>query len=310
MEKPIHINKIITTTTTKGNWFSSFLFFFFLLGICIFIYAFMKKYYIKEKNNDIKKNNNNKENMKILHLVLFSHDQGGPYDSMHQILSKYYKEFPHVKTIFYCFSPDISSMYELKDDILYIQGNETYVPGILDKTILALDYFKDEIQNNHDFVVRSNISTIVNFNILIPLLEVNPSLEYGGGYINTLAWMDEKGGVKDETWYGTRFGSGTSILLSKWVAQDVINRKDLIRRDIIDDLAIGIFIREHRKDIHPEGLPGNVFIFVPNTEGDKTALETMVEKGNYAFFRNHNGNREIDLEQMKILIDVLQKKHK
>jgi len=243
--------------------------------------------------------------MKILHLVLYSNDNGGPYDSMQKLLSNYYKEFPDVKTIFYCFSPDILSAYELKDDVLYIHGNETYTPGILDKTILALEYFKNEIQNTHDFVVRSNISTIVNFNILIPILEVNPSLQYSSGMIKTLAWMDEKGGVKDETWYGTKFGSGTSIILSKWVAQDLINKKDLIRRELIDDLAIGVFIREHRKDIYPEWLPHDALLHVPHVKGDKTQLETILEKGNYAFFRNHNGNREIDLEQMQVIISLI-----
>jgi hypothetical protein len=243
--------------------------------------------------------------MKILHLVLFSNDNGGPYDSMQKLLSNYYKEFPHVKTIFYCFSPHLLSSYELKDDVLYIHGNETYTPGILDKTILALDYFKHEIQNTHDFVVRSNISTIVNFNVLIPLLDTNPSLQYSSGKIYILAWMDEKGGVKDETWYGTIFASGTSIILSKWVAQDLINRKDLIRRELIDDLAIGVFIREHRKDINPEWLPHDAFVYVPDVKGDKTELEAIVEKGNCAFFRNHNGNREIDLEQMQVIISLI-----
>jgi hypothetical protein len=250
--------------------------------------------------------------MNILHLVLFSHDHGGPYDSMYTILSDYYKQFsPHVKTVFYCFSKDISSApdietpYEWKDDILLIHGKETYVPGILDKTILALEYFKEDIQNKYDFVVRSNISTIVNFNVLVPLLEVNPSFEYGGGILNNLQWLDKKGGVTDETWFNTKFGSGTSIILSKWVAYDLIQRKHLIRREFVDDLAIGIFIREHRTDIVPERLPQSAFVYVPNVEGDEKALETIVKKGNYAFFRNHNGDRSIDLKQMRVIVNLL-----
>lgn len=256
----------------------------------------------------LKKANKNQSNMNILHLVLFSHDYGGPYDSMYNILSDYYKQFsPHVKTVFYCFSKDISSPYDLRNNMLYIYGEETYVPGILDKTILALEYFKEDIQNKYDFVVRSNISTIVNFNVLVPLLEVNPSFEYGGGFLNNLQWLHEKSGVKDDTWFNTKYSSGTSIILSKWVAYDMIQRKHLIRREFVDDLAIGIFIREHRTDIVPESLPQGAFVFVPNVEGDEKALETIVKKGNYAFFRNHNGDREIDLKQMRATIDYLQK---
>jgi hypothetical protein len=263
--------------------------------ILYILYDIIKKrgFNKKDKNKDIR----------TLHLVLFSHDNNGPYESMYSMLSNYYKQFlPKVKTIFYCFSPDISSPYELKDDILKIQGKETYVPGILDKTIHALEYFKTDIEKEYDFVVRSNISTIVNFHVLLPLMAVNPSLEYGGGILNTLGWLDEKGGVKDETWFGTQYASGTSIILSKWVAIDLMQRKHLIRREFVDDLAIGVFIREHRPDIVPQSLPQEAYIFVPNVKGDKKALETMVERGQYAFYRNHNGDREIDKEQMQTIL--------
>ena len=57
------------------------------------------------------------------------------------LLKTYYSQCSTVTTYFYTFSPNINSDFEIREDILYIRGTETFIPGILDKTIKALQYF-------------------------------------------------------------------------------------------------------------------------------------------------------------------------
>ena len=70
------------------------------------------------------------------------------------ITRKYYSKFSNVKTIYYKFNEDLINEYDLKDDILIIQGKESFIPGILDKTIKAFQYIVDNY--TFDYVIRSN----------------------------------------------------------------------------------------------------------------------------------------------------------
>jgi len=242
---------------------------------------------------------------KILHLVLFSHDNNNIYNSMYNILSTYYNKFSNITTIFYLFSKNIQQPYELINNVLYIKGDESYVPGILDKTLLALSFFENEINNQFDYVIRSNISTIVNFDVLINLLAIS-NIEYGAGFLNNLNWQDPNSGVINTKYYGTIYGSGTSIILSKKYALLLVTNKDKLNKELIDDLAIGLFFRENITGFLPKSLPENSFCFVPDFQIDCEKLKKLVNKKDIAFYRNRNKNRSIDVEQMKLLIQYLQ----
>ena len=248
-----------------------------------------------------------REPYRLLHLVLYS--ETDQYKAMYKMLSRYYREtFPDIKTVFYTFSPHLESPYSLSGDVLYIRGKDTYIPGILDKTWLAMKYFQESLrQNQYNYIVRSNISTIVNFKTLIPLLETTDFIDYGGGMLNELEWIDPHGGVTDDRWFGTVYGSGTALFLSKNLALDLLNHPNLLRRDLVDDLAIGVFFREYRPSIVPKATDIEKFCFVPYFENRETRegeLRHLAEQS-FAFYRNHNGDRNIDVEQMHILLSYL-----
>ena len=95
--------------------------------------------------------------------------------------------------------------------ILYIlMVKNHYVPGILKKTLLAFKYLNNI---DYDYLIRSNISTIIDFNRLISYLDKNPIDYYGAGKLVNLQWTG--GGMLDSTWRGTLFASGTSIIFTK-----------------------------------------------------------------------------------------------
>jgi len=110
--------------------------------------------------------------MKILHLVLYS-DNTDYYKKMYKLTSEYYKIFSdRIDTYYYKFDNSITEEFLLVDNILNIKGSESYIPGILNKTIKAFKYFAPKI-DEYDYILRSNISSVINFTKLFEFLETN-----------------------------------------------------------------------------------------------------------------------------------------
>jgi hypothetical protein len=246
----------------------------------------------------------NGEPIPILNLVLYSSDGGGPYDRMQKMTSEYYKKFPFVTTYYYCFKSDLDKDFDLKGDILYVKGDESFIPGILKKTIDALEYFKDEIPK-YKYVVRNNISTIIRFDLLEKDLRKNAV-----GYGCALCWNMEYNKRKQDLPENTIiFSSGTSIIFSPDVLLNIINNKDKIDMGKIDDASIGEFVQNEMPEVEMQPVLKNTtnygFHFVPNLNEDKEKIKGLIKDNKIIFFRNHNGNRELDANQMRIIIEVL-----
>jgi len=250
--------------------------------------------------------------MQFLLLVLFSQDEH--YDSMYELMSSYYNKFKNVKTIYYTYSNTIEDDFVLKNNILYIQGTESYIPGILDKTIKAFKYFEYEMKSknvNYDYIIRSNISTIIRFDKLESALLSCP-VEYGGGLMYKLGWLSEHEGIIDERFMGTYFCSGTCILFSKPTFLKMMLNIHHIRMDIIDDVSIGILFNENaglllkNPSIKSLNLTGEEFLHVPNMMDNIDELNTfLINNKNAIFYRNKNDDRFTDVTQMKYIISFL-----
>ena len=230
-------------------------------------------------------------NINIINLVLYSKDT--EYDKMYELTKKYYKRFSNVKTIYYHFNENLNNDYELKDDILNIKGKETYIPGILDKTIKAFEYIDKNY--NYDYLIRTNISTIVNFDLLTQYLQDN-TIKYGGGFKIMI--------TKDHPYLdliNLIYSSGTSIIFSKGTLTHFLNKKQFIRTDAIDDVSIGLLMRDHLPDIEQHYITDNRFIFIPDLNGDRTKLIDLIKNKSYIFYRNRQPDRKTDIKQMNII---------
>jgi hypothetical protein len=244
--------------------------------------------------------------LSFLNLVLYSSDNSGPYDKMYEETNKYYKTFPNVKTVYYTFSNDISDNYlDTITNILYIKGTENYIPGILDKTIKAFEYFKED---NYDYIIRSNISTLINFYLLNDELMKHP-VEYSTGFLFTIHQLDPGNGITKqsfESMKGLKYPSGTSIILSKNTMKQLLNNKNLLETDKIDDVAIGLFFSKHYPNIKLENIFDDRYLFVPDMEGNYEKIKELIMNKNYIFYRNRNNNRDIDPIQLKQIIHLIQ----
>ena len=275
-------NKLLTTILL-----SIFVILLFIVIAFIFYIRKSKIYEPLKANNDLL----------FINLVLYSSDEQD--DKMYELTRNYYKKFKNVKTIYYKYNENLTSDYIKKDDIIEFRGKETYVPGVLEKTLKAFDYISTM---EYDYVVRSNITTIVNFDLLSEYLVDNP-IEYGGLKM-VLKWLDEAGGVIDETYFGTEFASGTCIIFSKNSLTELLQFKENIKKNIIDDLSIGIFVKEYL-DVEPKFIPDSLYYSVPNENGNADAIIELIKDKNYIFYRNRQPDRAIDVSQMKIIIDYL-----
>jgi hypothetical protein len=240
---------------------------------------------------------------RILHLVLFSHDIY--YDRMYTLLSPYYAKSSNVRTYFYTYSPDLSDDYTIIGNILYIKGTESYVPGILEKTIKAFQYFAP-LYDEFDYVVRTNISTITNLQILSEQLIALP-LKHGTCWLNTIQYIHPSAGITDFKWFGTKFASGSNIIFSIDVFREFMSKIDHIRMNIVDDVSIGIYLREHLPHIVPELWNPTRFFWTHTTE---QLIECLPHMYNHKiFYRNrmneHSQDREPDIENMKRILALI-----
>ena len=234
----------------------------------------------------------------FINLVLFSNDN--EYDNMYDITKKYYSKFSNVKTIYYQFNEQLIDEYELKDDILFIRGSETYIPGILKKTFSAFQYIDKHY--DFDYVVRSNISTIVDFDLLTDYLQ-DTHIQYGGGFKNSITAGDNTHPDLENLIYA----SGTSILFAKTILKEFLNKKQHVRYDLIDDVSIGLLIRDHLPHIEPHYIPENRFIFISDNNGVSSKIVDSIRDKSYIFYRNRQADRKTDVKQMKIIIEYLSK---
>jgi len=230
--------------------------------------------------------NNNTAEPKILNLILYSADE--KYDQMKDILTEHNKNH-NIKSYFYCYKEDMTVPYEIVNNILYIQGKESYIPGILGKTLKAFDMFKDE---DYDYIVRSNISTIVNYKELFRHLKIE-QFDYGGPQYYEYTTVDLQTGMtkeKNDKYKNHHFVTGICIILSKKAIKLLTdNIKNVLSYELIDDVAIGVYL--HNKKLIRKKLGENGF-----------SDENSVYKPGYIVYRNKNNDRNVDIVNMKMLI--------
>lgn len=233
---------------------------------------------------------NKSSQVKVLNLILYSPE----YAPMYNILSNYLKRL-NIKHYFYCFRDQEASIM-IENDIIYLKGEETFIPGILDKTLKVFKHFKD---GDYDYIVRSNATTVVNFHLLNNWLYYNPC-DYGGPYSYVGSFVDLKGGLTEakHQMYGKySFIGGPTIVLSKKMVRMLVENEDSIRRlEIIDHVSIGIAFNLYKGDL----ISGNMGLPQAKFNGDKV-------EGNILIYRNkrEEPNRNADIHAMVAITNEL-----
>lgn len=217
--------------------------------------------------------------MKVLVLRLYNSTP--EYDLMKDV---------HVKnddSIFLTFNPNLEKEWNYHSDkrLLEIKGEESINPGTRIKTLKALEICLELF--DFDFLVRSNMSTVIDINLLKQKLQYMKTTNVYGGHVWNLIWEDIPSGITQDVLSkhrNTQFISGTSIILSRDNCKFIVDNQHTLNVNVVDDVAIGIIMKQKQ-------LP-NLFLNFENGP--------MTDK-NIVFFRFCNKNdRMNDSKRMEI----------
>ena len=240
---------------------------------------------IIQKKFIIPKSIHNKKSLKIINLILYS--PGNKYYDEMKKMQTIYLEYFKLKNkdfsyYFYYYDPSIDKNYEITENVIKIKGKETYIPGILNKTIKAF-----EIVNKHftyDYLIRTNISSVINFRILLNFINRNNPDSCGK------IWNLNNENCKFREYWGKYFYSGTCLIYKKNVITFIINNQNKLDKRLIDDVSLGVLIyRQNFKNIN-----FNDILFLKNSYKDGIIT-----------YRNKSNNRQLDINRIKFIINKL-----
>ena len=181
-------------------------------------------------------NDNSHSGKRIVNMVLYS--RRDVYDNMYKVTREYYKRFDNVLTLYYLFSETANEPY-IDGDILYLPGKESFIPGILDKTMAAFSYVWKNYPD-YDYYIRTNISTVVDINQFLNKVEKEP-IEYGGHLMHLGdGYRSYVCGIDSDRFDGVSFATGVLIVFSNNMFKKFVDHSHEIDRKVIDDVAIGM----------------------------------------------------------------------
>ena len=215
-------------------------------------------------------------------------------------------QLPIIPTYYFVMFKDLGDKEYFVDDknyMLYINGIETFLPGILDKTIKALDVIHNKLKLEYDFIFRTNISTFIHFENTFSYLKKFASESkkemYYIGPILRLQWFDPVCGIVDTQYMGTEFFSGTCIIMSYALVENIITNREKIHYNIIDDVSIGHYVSqvENVKNIN---IGTTRFSFEPHN--------LVLNKNHLCYMNNFNKRqRQIDVNFLRKITESFMK---
>jgi hypothetical protein len=248
----------------------------FLILFTYLAYLVYSKYYNNSYNYDSynkKTKKRIKNDIKILHLV--SYDKNNPGDNdMYRLTRSYYELFDNIDNITtYYYTEKYEKDNKEKnikiiDDIIFL--NSTRAIDIL-KITKGIDY---------DYLVKSDIDTIVNFELLVKFLK-NNNIDYGGSYLKN------------------NYVDGSCIIASKKLIDRILNY-DIDNNYNIEEMMmmIGNFA-ENNRIIPIVKNKNTLFVDIKNIKRIKRYLNSVI------FYINKNKNRLADFKRMEIIINKL-----
>jgi hypothetical protein len=233
--------------------------------------------------------------MKVLLLLI--HSSSPIYNEMFSIQQQYVHRFKEIDTFFIVMRENQTNLVEQENDIIYVKGKE-HILNVLYKTITALEYLFQK--NEYDFIIRSNISTIIHIPNLLQYLQMIPTNDvYTSSNFLNIKWIDHNSGIHNTSLFGTIYASGISITLTKDTTQFLIENKDKLRYDIVDDVSIGLFFKIYNPTILKKGQQ----YMSKELYTNKVTKNTNIN--HYIFIRNKSSNRIVDIEIMNLIVKKL-----
>ena len=176
--------------------------------------------------------------MKILVLRVYNSTE--EYDLMKDVHMK------NDQSIFLVLNPNLENdwNYNPEQRLLEIKGHESYNPGLRIKTLKALQLCLTLF--DFDYLVRTNMSTVINMKLLKQKLSYLEGKSVYGGHVWNLQYEDLYSGISKEIlakYYNIQYVSGTSIILSRDNCVFLASKQHLLEDNIVDDVAVGVIMK-------------------------------------------------------------------
>jgi hypothetical protein len=167
-------------------------------------------------------------------IVVISDDSNPLYSKMRDLWRLYMNSNPNIDCYFIQYR---EKQTELINDTLFLQGTES-MKSILNKTLDSMDFFMN--RSTYKYIIRTNLSSVWNFNVLLNTLSGFPSENVYSGIL----------GNHD----GILFASGSGFIMSKDVAELLLANRTIAENvKMLDDVDIGYTLGKSGISINPIG---------------------------------------------------------
>ncbi len=224
-----------------------FIFYFFLLSFSLLASSIFSK-----QKSLIPSDNTNP---KVLILIIASDNFPGidltfPYPELKKIWRSYMHTCPdNIEAYFIQGDPNLSSPYEIQEDIIWCKTEENVIPGILNKTILSIECMLPRL-HEFNYVIRTNLSSFYVFPRLLSFLKTLPQHGCYSGYP-----------LLPHNYHGEKlvFGHGCGFIMSSDVAAYLVEHQDTLKKityveEFNDDINIGYFFKKSGIQLIPAPL--------------------------------------------------------
>ena len=229
-------------------------------------------------------------NIDIVMLVIAS--RSDIYDQMINkywcYLIKYIKENNYSIKIYLLFGNNVKTddLNLNDDDKLILNTPESYMPGILIKTIESFKIINNLYDYKH--IIRTNLSS---FFIVENILKISENLNDNNIYAGV-------NGIQPAQ--NIPFVSGSGFWLSRDIVNIILNNKNKLNKNLVDDVSIGDLLSNINKSkLDRYDLTNGIEIF-----DKKKLIEDIIEKEHY-HIRINSINKNLDIKYMKAFTELL-----
>jgi hypothetical protein len=212
-----------------------------------------------------------------------------------------YKEFRKIYQAYLDINPNIRVFLVYGDqysfepqsyDLVYDDVKENYYPGMITKTVRALDHI--DRNYNYDFLVRTNISTFWDLDRFEKRIEQLPKTECFTGSLRSCIYRGQQ---------SPQYASGVNLTLSRDMVQLMLeNQEEMCSWDLPEDWAMNqIFINMGLNPIHSIPSPIHIMETFTSLDRDQIFKEIAVAKQKN---RDHYRIKNTQIKNQRQIIDI------
>ncbi len=241
---------------------------------------------------------------KFIFLIIDS-DTHSAYIPNRNIIKRYMNSFMDIKAFFIRLDATQVDDILINEDTIIMKGTESLIPGILQKTLMAMKYIYENF--DVDFIIRSNMSTFWDYKYLLELHKSLPKTNLVHA-VNCYISADHevrRGDPHTQHIPVIYFPRGCGIIVSCDIARLCVENAHMIYDTLPDDVALGYFLYTTRQiKPHPGG---RIYYFTDRFTFDNDTLQTILEQKHYQYRIKYPADRTQDNMIFELLYEKIYK---